>query len=128
MKHTQQGQSFNSQGKLEISVIALQELLQNALLHRDYFKNSPIRLLIFDNRIEIISPGKLPNNLTVEEIKFGNPVIRNNQLVAYGIHTMPFRGLGSGIKRTLIEQPNVELINDVEGEQFIVKIPRPKEE
>jgi len=52
LKHTQQGQNFNSPGILEISKIALEELLQNALLHRDYFKNSPVRLMIFDNRVE----------------------------------------------------------------------------
>jgi len=121
----QSEESFNSQGKLEVSSIALEELLQNALVHRDYFKNSPIRLFIFDNRIEIISPGKLPNSLTVEDIKFGNPVIRNNQLVAFSTHTLPFSGLGSGVKRALAEQPNIELINDVDGELFKVIIPRP---
>jgi Predicted transcriptional regulator containing an HTH domain and an uncharacterized domain shared with the mammalian protein Schlafen len=46
LKHTQQSQNFNSPGILEISKIALEELLQNALLHRDYFKNSPIRLMV----------------------------------------------------------------------------------
>ncbi len=74
----------------------------------------------------MISPGKLPNNLTVEDIKFGNPVIRNNQLVSFSTHAMPFSGLGSGIRRSLKEQPNIELINDIEGEQFLVKIPRPE--
>lgn len=118
-------ESFNSKGKLEVSTIALEELLQNALVHRDYFKNSPIRLLIFDNRIEIISPGKLPNSLTVEDIKYGNPVIRNNQLVSFSTHTLPFSGLGSGVKRALAEQPNIELINDIDGELFKVIIPRP---
>ncbi len=122
----QSGESFNSKGQLEVSPIALEELLQNALVHRDYFKNSPIRLLIFDNRIEIISPGKLPNSLTVDDIKFGNPVIRNNQIVAFSTHTLPFSGLGSGVKRAFAEQPNIELINDTEGEQFKVIIPRPK--
>ncbi len=122
----QTGDSFNSQGKLEISKIALEEFLQNALVHRDYFKNSPIRLLIFDNRIEIISPGKLPNSLTVEDIKYGNPVTRNNQLVAFSTHTLPFSGLGSGVKRAIKEEPNTELINDINGEQFIVIIPRPE--
>ena len=122
----QTGDSFNSQGKLEISRIALEEFLQNALVHRDYFKNSPIRLLIFDNRIEIISPGKLPNSLTVEDIKYGNPVTRNNQLVAFSTHTLPFSGLGSGVKRAIKEEPNTELINDINGEQFIVIIPRPE--
>ncbi|MFW6248200.1 MAG: RNA-binding domain-containing protein [Bacteroidota bacterium] len=121
----QTGESFNIQGKLEVSKVALEELLQNALVHRDYFKNAPIRLLIFDDRIEIISPGHLPNSLSVEDIKYGNPVIRNNQLVAFSTHTLPFSGLGSGIKRSLEEEPNIELINDVEGELFIVKIPRP---
>ncbi len=120
------GNNFNIKGKLEVSPIALEELIQNALVHRDYFKNAPIRLLIFDNRIEIISPGKLPNSLTVEDIKYGNPVIRNNQIVAFSIHVLPFSGLGSGIKRALNEEPNIELINDVDGEQFIVKIPRPE--
>jgi predicted HTH transcriptional regulator len=125
LDYIQTGNSFNTQGKLEVSRIALEELLQNALVHRDYFKNAPVRLLIFDNRIEMISPGKLPNSLTVEDIKFGNPVIRNNQIVAFSIHTLPFSGLGSGVKRSLEEEPNIELINDMEGEQFIVKIPRP---
>ena len=126
LDYIQSGESFNTQGKLEVSNVALEELLQNALVHRDYFKNSPIRLLIFDNRIEIISPGKLPNSLTVEDIKFGNPVIRNNQLVAFSTHTLPFSGLGSGVKRALEEEPNIELINDVDGEQFKVIIPRPE--
>jgi ATP-dependent DNA helicase RecG len=126
LHHIQKGQSFNSIGILEISKIALIELLQNALVHRDYFKNSPIRLLIFDDRVEIISPGRLPNSLTVEDIKYGNPVIRNNQLVAFSTHALPFSGLGSGVKRALEEEPNIELINDIPGEQFIVKIPRPE--
>lgn len=120
----QKESSFNTKGQLEISEIALVELLQNALVHRDYFKNAPIRVFVFKNRVEIISPGKLPNGLTVEEIKYGNPVIRNNQLVLFSIHTMPFSGLGSGIRRALKEQPNIELVNDVEGELFKVLIPR----
>ena len=122
----QSGESFNAPGKLEISSIALEELLQNALVHRDYFKNSPIILRIFDNRIEIVSPGKLPNNLTVENIQFGNSVIRNNQLASFSRHTLPYSGLGTGVKRSLAEQPNIKLINDIAGEQFTVIIPRPK--
>ena len=128
LRHTQQGQNFNSIGILEIPETVLIELLQNALIHRDYFKNAPIRILIFDDRVEIVSPGKLPNSLTTEEIKYGNTVIRNNQIAMFATHTLPYSGLGSGIKRALAEQPNIELINDIEGEQFIVKIPRPAEE
>lgn len=117
-------QNFNSVGMLEISKIALEELVQNALTHRDYSKNSPIRIMIFDNRVEIVSPGSLPNSLTIENIKMGNAVVRNNLMVSYCSKLMNYRGFGSGITRSLENQPNVELVNDIEGEQFIVRIPR----
>ena len=124
LKSVQASQQFNSIGQLEIAEEALIELIQNALVHRDYFKNAPIRVLLFDNRLEIISPGRLPNTLTVEDIKYGNPVVRNNQLVSYASKTMPFSGLGSGIKRALEKQQNIEFINDIDGDKFIVIIPR----
>jgi predicted HTH transcriptional regulator len=128
IKYQQKGQGFNSHGIPEISLIALEEVLQNALIHRDYFKNAPVRLLVFDNRIEIISPGKLPNSLTVEEVKYGNPVIRNNQLALFASRTLPYSGLGSGLRRAFAGQPDMELENDVDGEQFIVRFPRKKHE
>jgi len=77
--------------------------------------------------IEVISPGKLPKNLTVENIKLGNAVARNNLLVGYCSKIMIYSGLGSGIIRALSEQPEIEFNNDADGEQFIVKKPRPKE-
>jgi predicted HTH transcriptional regulator len=127
--HLQMGQNFNSVGILEIATVALEELLQNALIHRDYTINAPIRLLIFDNRIEILSPGKLPNSLTIENIKLGQAVPRNNLLISYCAKLLPYRGIGSGIHRALTAQPNIQLINDTEGVgQFTVKIPRPEKE
>jgi len=128
IKYQQNGQGFNSIGIPEISIIALEEVLQNALIHREYFKNSPIRLLIFDNRIEIISPGKLPNSLTVDEVRYGNPVIRNNQLAMFASRTLPYSGLGTGLRRAFEEQPDMELENDIDGEQFIVRFPRKVDE
>jgi len=71
LRKIQKGKNFNAPGVLEVSEIALQEILVNALIHRDYFIGAPIRILIFDNRIEIDNPGKLPNNLTIENIKSG---------------------------------------------------------
>jgi len=126
LKYVQRGQNFNKPGILEIAEIALEELLQNALVHRDYSKNAPIRLMIFDNRIEIVSPGCLPNSLTIENIKLGNAVVRNNLLASYCSKLLNYRGFGSGIVRAMEEQSNIELINDVEGEQFKVIIPRPE--
>jgi len=124
LMHVQAGQNFNSTGILEISKIALEELVQNALIHRDYTINAPVRLMVFDNRIEIVSPGRLPNSLSVEKIKMGNAVTRNSLLASYCSKLINYRGFGSGITRAISNQPNTELINDVEGEQFIVRIPR----
>lgn len=124
LNRIQKDQGFNKQGTLEISEVAIQELLVNALVHREYFKNAPIRLLIFDNRIEIVSPGKLPNNLSVENIKAGNAVVRNNIIASVSRRILPYSGLGSGISRAYKDHPDIELINDDDGEQFTVIIPR----
>ena len=124
LHHVQAGQNFNSTGILEVSRIALEELLQNALTHRDYSKNASINLLIFDDRIEITSPGSLPNSLTIENIKFGNAVVRNNLVVSFSSKIMKYRGLGSGIRRAIKEEPSLQLIDDKDGDRFIVKIPR----
>lgn len=124
LRHVQNGQNFNSTGILEISKVALEELLQNALTHRDYTKNSPINLLIFDNRVELISPGGLPNSLTIDNIKMGNAVIRNNLIVTFCSRLMKYRGLGSGVRRAIKEVPSLELQDDKEGERFVARIKR----
>lgn len=125
LKKIQNGQDFNSVGVLEIPPPVLDELLINALIHRDYFISSNIRILIFDNRIEIISPGKLPNNLTVEKIKKGVSVKRNNTLASFAFDLIPYRGVGSGILRALQHYPDIEFIDDADLEQFKAIIKRP---
>ncbi len=102
-----------------------EELLVNALVHRDYLISAPIRIFIFDNRIEIISPGNLPNNLTVEKIRKGNSNIRNPVLasfIAKGL--LPYRGLGSGIKRAFEHWSALDLIDDRGGCLFTAIIYR----
>ncbi len=100
----------------EVPDLVFEELLVNALIHRDYLVSAPIRLFIFDNRIEIISPGHLPDNLTVEKIRLGNSIIRNPILVSYAAKgILPYRGLGSGIKRALEVWPEIEFMDDRDG-------------
>ena len=116
--------SFNSAPVLEIDERALEEAIVNALLHRDYSKQAVIRLLIFKNRVEIISPGSLPNHLSIENIKNGNSVMRNSLLASYGTKVLPYSGIGSGIPRILKKHPATELINDIDGEQFTIILKR----
>lgn len=122
LSRPQNGQSFNSEGILEIPEIVLEELLQNSLVHLDLLKPAAIRLLVFDNRVEIVNPGCLPDGQTIEEIMMGNSNPRNPQLAQFGSKTMPYRGLGSGIPRVMSEDCDVELIDRPDGNQFIVRI------
>jgi len=117
--------TFNSAGILEIDERALEEALVNALLHRDYSKHAVIRLFIFKDRVEIISPGSLPNHLNVENIINGNSVMRNPLLASYGTKILPYSGIGSGIPRILKTHPATEFINDINGEQFTIILKRP---
>ena len=120
----QDGQSVNSLGRLEIPSIVLEELLVNALIHRDYFISAPIRIFIFSDRIEIISPGHLPNNLTIENIKNGNSNIRNPILASFATKVLPYRGLGNGIRRAVKVYPQIDFVDDREGNLFTVIIKR----
>ena len=122
LNRPQNGHSFNSEGDLEISEVVLQELIQNALVHLDLLKPAAIRLLVFDNRIEIVNPGCLPDGQTIDEIMLGNSDPRNPQLAQFGSKTMPYRGLGSGIPRVMAENCDVELIDRPEGNQFIARV------
>jgi ATP-dependent DNA helicase RecG len=121
----QAGRGVNAPGLPEIPESVFEELLVNALVHRDYLVNAPIRLFIFDNRIEIISPGHLPNNLTVEKILNGNSNIRNPILVSYVAKgLLPYHGLGSGITRALEQWPLIEFTDDHEGCIFRATVTR----
>ncbi|MBN9407566.1 RNA-binding domain-containing protein [Cupriavidus taiwanensis] len=118
-------QGFNSQGQPEIPRIVWEELVANALIHRDYFVSAPIRVLVFADRVEIISPGHLPNNLTIENIKAGNSNMRNPILASFAAKLLPYRGLGSGLLRSLRAWPQIELIDDRSGNLFKAIVARP---
>lgn len=125
-KH-QGNQSFNSLGIPEIPKLVFEELLINALVHRDYFIHDSIKLFIFPNRIEIKNPGKLPNSLSIEDIKQGiQRRSRNIVLTSFVSDVLPYRGIGSGILKSLKAYPNIEFENNITAEYFKVTIYRPK--
>lgn len=121
----QAGRGVNAPGIAEIPALVFEELLVNALVHRDYLISAPIRLFVFDNRIEIISPGHLPNSLTVEKIRTGNSVIRNPILVSFiAKGLLPYRGIGSGIKRAMDAWQKIDFLDDRDGCLFIARVHR----
>ena len=118
----QRGQGVNSLGELAIPKIVFEELIVNALIHRDYLISAPIKILIFSDRIEIISPGHLPNNLTIENIKQGNSNMRNPILASFAARILPYRGLGSGIRRAIKAYKNIDFFEDREGNYLKVVV------
>ena len=94
------------------------------MVHRSLNWKAPIRIFIFDNRVEIHSPGTLPNGLQVEDIMNGTSMPRNNFLFSNAIYLLPYTGVGSGIQRALEEGIHVEFNNDERTHEFIITIKR----
>ncbi|MEA3213510.1 MAG: ATP-dependent helicase RecG [Chthoniobacter sp.] len=120
LRYPQGNGNINSEGEPEIARIAIEEIIANALIHRDYFIPAPVRVFVFANRVEIVSPGHLPNNLTVENIKNGNSNIRNPILASFAAKLLPYRGLGNGVRRVLKLHPHVDFLDNHAGNDFKV--------
>lgn len=127
LKNVQVEKEFNSLGELEIPYVSLMEFVVNALVHRSLNWRAPIRIFIFDNRVEIHSPGTLPNGLQVEDITNGISMPRNNFLFSNAIYLLPYTGAGSGIQRALEEGVQVEFTNDERIHEFLTTIKRNKD-
>ena len=83
---------------------------------------APVRIFIFDNRVEIHSPGALPNGLTIDDIKAGTSMPRNMFLFNNAIYLLPYTGVGSGIIRALDEDINVTFMNNDKAQEFVITV------
>lgn len=93
---------FNPESDYEIPLTALREAVVNAIAHRDYTISAPIRIILFSDRIEIHSPGKLPNTVTIESIKIGGShVLRNPVIYNLLVKMKMVTDLGSGVRRMI---------------------------
>ena len=122
LHNVQVGDEFNSMGKLEIPYTSLVEFTVNSLVHRSLNMKAPVRIFIFDNRVEIHSPGALPNGLTIDDIKAGTSMPRNMFLFNNAIYLLPYTGVGSGITRALDEGVNVTFMNNDKAQEFVITV------
>ena len=122
LHNVQVGAEFNSMGKLEIPYTSLVEFTVNSLVHRSLNMKAPVRIFIFDNRVEIHSPGALPNGLTIDDIKAGTSMPRNMFLFNNAIYLLPYTGVGSGITRALDEDVNVTFMNNDKAQEFVITV------
>lgn len=106
---------------------AVREAIVNAVVHRDYLLSSTnIELSIYDDRLEIVSPGRLPNDITPERMKTGCRAARNQLLKDVMRDYGYLEHMGMGIPRKIVKGmlahngTEPELIED--GEQFVVRL------
>lgn len=85
----------------ELPEEAIREALVNAVVHRNYIDNSAIQVALYDDRLEITSPGGLIRGLTVERIKQGASKTRNEALAEVFSYLNMIEQWGSGIPRMI---------------------------
>ena len=110
---------------------AIRELLVNAYAHRDWTRQNDIRLVVFGDRMEVTSPGALPNGMTIEKVLAGQQSPRNSNMVRilrdYGL--MDDRGMG--IRRQVVplmrEHNGAEPRFEAHEDYFRVVLPKGSE-
>ncbi|MGH9835916.1 MAG: RNA-binding domain-containing protein [Blastocatellia bacterium] len=122
-------QGLDPEWQSELPDPLLREALVNALAHRDYTIPAPIRLIIFDDMIEIRTPGKLPNSVTLESLPLGVHVLRNPMIYSTFLRIGLVTDVGSGIPRIIRltrqatgREPNLR----ADASEFILSLPRRK--
>ncbi len=117
VEQTLAGVTYKQDGalvKLRYPVEALKEILVNAVIHRDYSLNDDIHVKIYDNRIEIQSPGKFPGFVTVQnflqERYSRNPVVVR---LLYKLPNPPNKDIGEGLDTAFNEMRKAGLVDPV---------------
>ncbi|MDO4285097.1 MAG: putative DNA binding domain-containing protein [Eubacteriales bacterium] len=87
----------------ELPVKTIRELISNAVCHRSYLMPGKIQVALFDDRLEVTSPGMLDNEITIEKMKTGLSKIRNRGIAAAFSYMNVIEAWGSGIPKIFRE-------------------------
>ena len=131
IKHNMRNPSIIEGGKREPTALhypdkVLRELLVNACVHRNYaISGSRIRILLFHDRLEFISPGRLPNTVTVEKLRSGVSYAVNPVIVKFMENLRYIDKLGRGLPMVYREAHKLgrEAVFEEFGEEFRVTLP-----
>lgn len=85
----------------ELPIGAIREMIINAVCHRNFMDNSCVQVAIYDNRVEVTSPGMLFGGLTLEEAMNGRSKIRNRAVAEIFSRMELIEEWGTGIRRIL---------------------------
>jgi ATP-dependent DNA helicase RecG len=112
--------------KEQVPLVAFREALSNAIIHRDYLLNSGVQISMFENRIEIVSPGGLPEGMDEEQYYRGltslsrNPIISN---VFFRLNLI--EQFGTGIKRILDSYKRYKVKPSFDIQKYQIRIVLP---
>ncbi len=107
---------FEPEPKPELPKEALREAIVNAVAHRDYTIPGPVRLFIFDDRVEVHTPGKPPNTVDEAAMRAGVHVVRNPRIYARLSDAGLVTRAGTGIRRI------IRLVREATGREVEIAI------
>ena len=83
----------------ELPIDVIRELICNAICHRSYLEPVNVQVILFDDRLEITSPGMLMNEVSIERMKQGYSQVRNRGIANVLAYMKIIEGWGTGIPR-----------------------------
>jgi ATP-dependent DNA helicase RecG len=105
---------------------AIREAVINAFVHRDWTRPSDIEVLLYQDRLDIVSPGALPNNVTVERMKQGLRIPRNPILIQtlkdYGYVEHIGMGVRNKIIRGMLQHNGTEPDFEADAIQLLIRL------
>lgn len=107
--------------KLEIPPVAIREALLNAIVHRNYHIKAPTKIAIYDDRIEIFSPGQFPGPIRTDNLKAGITYLRNPMICKILREANYIEKLGSGFIAIFdsYQEHGLKSPQVIEGENYI---------
>lgn len=104
LKHINIGAEVNglySKDVYELPIKSIRELVANAVIHRSYLVESKIQISIFDDRIEVVSPGMLYGGMDIATMKTGRSKCRNQAIADMFQYMHIVEAWGTGIPRII---------------------------
>lgn len=111
----------------KVPEVTLREIIANAIVHRNYLENEPIRISLFNDRIEIFSPGTFFDGIQLKDVLSGISKLRNPNISEIFYHIGIIEKWGSGITRAneALEKetmyPLIFEVNSIHGVNVIIK-------
>ena len=106
LNHINLGSRFAGVGRQDIYELpyqSIREIIANAVCHRSYLADEKIFVAVYDDRLEVTSPGMLYRDMTIEKMKEGRSKIRNRGIAAVFAYMHLIEGWGSGIPKIMRE-------------------------